>query len=166
MAGTTTGRAGGGGFAIGDDGIIPVFGGGRVKTQTDLARSVAPPKPMEDWSAWFVIGGVVAAMVLLIMCFNAKLPKAASILTGATALTLGLVGAVTFSRRVKTFNSTIHRRALETWKTLWICHRCGFRFLPGQATRPVDVESPEDANEDLDETLAKRLGPPTRGKKP
>jgi ribosomal protein L37AE/L43A len=128
-AGTTVGKTIGGAIAFAGDDIVPVLGASNTESQTDLAASLSPPRPKKIHAVWILVTGLVAATLCAGFTIDQRSPAWQFWVVFVAIMVCFVLLAVRQANKATEHNRTAHRSALGRWNALWICHRCGHRFV-------------------------------------
>jgi DNA-directed RNA polymerase subunit RPC12/RpoP len=133
-AGTSRGRTVGMGIAAVGDGLMPAMIGGKTRSQTDLARRLAPPLPRVSQGGWAGLAGILLAGMTAATMHENGIP-ADQFLPVAVAIVLAsIVLAVWMGMRARAYNGSTHRKLMDQWNASWVCLRCGQRWRPDAKT--------------------------------
>ncbi len=130
--GSSSGSTRGGGVVFAGGDIMPVPMMTKTKSQTDFAKSLAPPTPAKDNTGW--------TAVLLVVCLTFLVPIAVMINSSVGCWIVGVLAGLLICgaafviamqlRRVRTYNRQVHPVAMAKWQNSWVCLQCGSRFYP------------------------------------
>ena len=133
---------------------LPATIRGRAVRETELAKKLAPPRPLSGGAGPAVLAGVV--ILALAAGATASSSAGVALLGWLLIATLVFVGVVLLRRRGsrRTNPQRTFRRALWLWNRCWYCRRCGTvsLFTPN-GSKGLDPSNLAGALTDLAEGL-------------